>query len=298
MISFFQEINQELESQRFQLQQASRWVDQAQRDKISLHGELELRNGLFQEDHARDCQEIEELRRVCCEEASRTRQARIDEMSMHQERNPTTVSQLLTQMKESQNKVNFLSDAREFYDPESGSSSGATHVPSQTPTILSPRINPCCDSGLPRDAQNCMGTSGNFFERPPAQEGRPSTVFNSSRNLVSSSKELRPDTTETTRRRESEMKRESLNTSIPLPHFQCGDGMLNHTGGTYSHSGMTDYPRIPIREMHLGKFPDSMDFQSWKVNFKNEVCTRTADPQTTMHWIKEELRLKSQLTNL
>ena len=36
------------------------------------------------------------------------------------------------------------------------------------------------------------------------------------------------------------MKRESLNTSIPLPHFQSGDGMLNHAGGTYSHSGMID----------------------------------------------------------
>ena len=43
----FQEINQEFETQRFQLHQASRWADQAQRDKISLYEELELRNGLF-----------------------------------------------------------------------------------------------------------------------------------------------------------------------------------------------------------------------------------------------------------
>ena len=34
-----------------------------------------------------------------------------------------------------QNKVNSLSDAREFDDPESGSSSGATHVPDRTSTI-------------------------------------------------------------------------------------------------------------------------------------------------------------------
>ena len=51
----------EFVSQRLQLQQANQWVDQAQRDRISLHGELEMRNRLFQEDHARDCQEIEEL---------------------------------------------------------------------------------------------------------------------------------------------------------------------------------------------------------------------------------------------
>ena len=48
---------------------------------------MELRNRLFQEDHARDCQEIEELRGACCEETDRARQARIDELSLHQERN-------------------------------------------------------------------------------------------------------------------------------------------------------------------------------------------------------------------
>ena len=50
---------------------------------------------------------------------------------------------------------------------------------------------------------------------------------------------------------------------------------------------MMDYPRIPIAELHLGKFPDSMEFQSWKVNFRTEVCTKTADPQITVHWIKK-----------
>ena len=41
------EINQEFESQWLQLQQANQWADQAQRDKISLYGELEMRNRLF-----------------------------------------------------------------------------------------------------------------------------------------------------------------------------------------------------------------------------------------------------------
>ena len=50
---------------------------------------------------------------------------------------------------------------------------------------------------------------------------------------------------------------------------------------------MMDYPRIPISEWNLGKFPDSMEFQSWKCNFRTEVCMRTADPQVTMLWIKE-----------
>ena len=25
--------------------------------------------------------------------------------------------------------------------------------------------------------------------------------------------------------------------------------MLNHTGGTYSHNGMMDYPRLPISKL-------------------------------------------------
>ena len=40
------ETHQELESQRLQLQQANQWADQAQRDQISLHGDLELRSKL------------------------------------------------------------------------------------------------------------------------------------------------------------------------------------------------------------------------------------------------------------
>ena len=63
--------------------------------------------------------------------------------------------------------------------------------------------------------------------------------------------------------------------------------MLKHTGGTSSHSGMMDHPRIQITEMHHGRFTDSIEFQSWKVNFKTQVCTRTADPQITVNWIKE-----------
>ena len=53
----------------------------------------------------------------------------------------------MVQIQDLQKKVNSLSDAREFYDPESRSSSGATHVPDQTSTILSSRTLPRCDSG-------------------------------------------------------------------------------------------------------------------------------------------------------
>ena len=59
---------------------------------------------------------------------------------------------------------------------------------------------------------------------------------------------------------------------IRVPRFQRGAGVYDHTGGTYSQCGVVDCPRFPISELHLGNFPDSMEFQSWKVNFKPEVC--------------------------
>ena len=124
-------------------------TSQAQRENIKLCGKLKMRSILFQESRARNCQEIEELRRICCEETNRPRQLRIDELSVQQERNPSTVSQLLTQIQDWQNKVNSLTDAREFYDPETASSSAASHFPNQSLNISSPTGVLCRDSGWP-----------------------------------------------------------------------------------------------------------------------------------------------------
>ena len=176
---------------------------------------MELRSRLFQEIYARDCREIEELRRISCEEIAQTRKARSEELSLQQRRNPTnptTVSQMMAQIQDLQNKVNSLSDAREFFDPESGSSSGATHVPDQDSALLSSRTLPRGDSGLPRNTQNCTGILGRVFERPPAQEGQSSTILNNSKNLASSSQDVRPD-------------RRSLNTPIQPSHFQSSSGI-------------------------------------------------------------------------
>ena len=119
-------------------------MGRSQSDKICLYGELELRSRLFQENHAKDCQEIEELRSICCEEADRARQARSDELSVQRETIPAAVSQMMAQTRELQNKVNSLSDAGELYDTDPGSSSGATHVLDQTSTIPSSRTKPRC----------------------------------------------------------------------------------------------------------------------------------------------------------
>ena len=90
---------------------------------------------LFHEDFAKDCQKNQESRRICCNETDHARQARLEELSMQQQRNLTIVFQMMAQIRNLQNKENSLSDAREFYDPELGSSSGATHVPDQASSI-------------------------------------------------------------------------------------------------------------------------------------------------------------------
>ena len=85
--------------------------DQAQREKSWLCEELDMRNLAFQEDLARDCQEIEELRRICCAEADRARQLKYDELSMRQKENLSTLNQLMAQIQELQDKVKSLNDA-------------------------------------------------------------------------------------------------------------------------------------------------------------------------------------------
>ena len=64
------ESQRELGSQRQQLVMANHWADQAQRERIHLCSELEMRRHLHQESEARNCQEIEELKRRCCQEVN------------------------------------------------------------------------------------------------------------------------------------------------------------------------------------------------------------------------------------
>ena len=212
-----------------------------------------MRNRLYQESHIRPCQEIQESRRICCEETDRARQARIDELSVHQKRNPTTVSQLLTRIWELQNKVNSLSDATEFHDPETASSSGARHVPSQPSTIPSPRTTPCCDSGLPHDTRNIVGTSGNVFDSLLAREGPSSAFFVDPENLTSSSCGLRSGNTGNTMRHGEGLRREPQCPTKPTSRFTRNYDLCR-ARGNYSQNCVST-----ISELHFGKFPNSGD---------------------------------------
>ena len=286
----FQEIDQEFESQRFQLHQANRWADQAQRDKkkISLYGdwnwEMDSSKKIMQEiakklknweefaakNHIE--QDKQELRNCLCFKRG----------------NPTTVSQLLTQIRELQNKINSLSDARENNDPETGSSSGATHVPdqdpyySESPNLAALRIwiaawytklYGCYKKHI--WTTNCSRTTILYNLRQFKEFGI----------LLSGIETLILPKLQGEER--GDMKRESLNTSIASLHFQSRSGMLNHTGGTYSHKRVMDYPGFPISELNLGKFPDCgiSKLESQLPDWGLSKNSRSSDHH--MRWIKE-----------
>ena len=175
-----------------------------------------MRNRLFQERRARNCQDIEELRRICCEETDRARQLRIDELSVQQERSPSTVSQLLTQIQDLHNKMRSLADARELCDPDTACSSGASHVPIQPLNIPSPRNTLSRESGPPRDTRKSMSPLRIVFESVPAQEGPSSALFENSQNFASSSCGL---TSGNTMEQGRGVRQDLHNSSIPTNFF-------------------------------------------------------------------------------
>ena len=96
------------------------------------------------------------------------------------------------------------------------------------------------------------------------------------------------------------LRRGGIEKRIPLPYFQerartyglddrnCLMSMTNHAAGigTCTQSGMK-ISSYPSSEMHLVKFPDHTEFQSWIVNFRTEVCSMAKKPMLALQWIKE-----------
>ena len=109
-----------------QLQQANQWADQAPRRQ----NKLVWRIGNEEQTLLRKFSERLPRKRRIAENLLRSKQIERDKQELMscpciKKGIPTTVSQLLTQVQDLQNKVNSLSDVREFYDCELGSSSGA-----------------------------------------------------------------------------------------------------------------------------------------------------------------------------
>ena len=142
---------------------------------------------------------------------------RIDEHSLQQKENP--VNQLVSQIQDLQDKVNSMNDEKEFYDPETATSSGTSHVPSQPSRIPSPTGMISRYSCLPHRTRNSMGTSRNVFEDLPAPEGPSPSFFENPRHLTLSSCGLRSSNTGNTMKLGEGLRRGPQSSAIPTPRF-------------------------------------------------------------------------------
>ena len=75
-------------------------------------------NRLRYEGHVRTSQEIEELRRMCDEEANQARRLQNEDLSLRQERDPNTVSRPLKQIHQGlQDEVNYFGRSKRISRP-------------------------------------------------------------------------------------------------------------------------------------------------------------------------------------
>ena len=199
-----------------------------------------MRNRLFRESRARNCQDVEELRRFCSLEAEKARQSRIEELSLNHEMSPSVVNQLISEIQKLQNKANSLTDGREFHDPEGSSSSGASHVLTRPLTIPTRSEKPSREPTMPNDTRNAMGISGNVFESLPAREGQSLPRFENSRNLAWSFCEMKQDTRIV--EQDSRMRGDAWSSTILNPSQEGVQGPLLHTGRTYNQNGVMNCP--------------------------------------------------------
>ena len=198
---------------------------------------------------------------------------------------------LRDQVRRLQERLEFIEDSRIVQDPDSPSSYGSTHISHQAHITSSSR-KPNREPRTPRIARADVSISGDASDCQPARCD-PDELHNNSNNVATSSVNLR---------REGIEKRgnEEPLQSIPQLCFQvkartygldgrsCLTSMTNHAAGigTCTQSDMT-IPSYPSSPMHLGKFPELTEFESWNVSFQIEVCSKAKNPMLALQWIKE-----------
>ena len=190
-----------------------------------------MKNHLHQECYARSCQEIEELKRRCYKEENEvTRQKKLNEYSVQHDQESQTVSLLRDQIRKLQERLDFIEDSKIFQDPDLRSSFGSAHVSHQA-LVTSSSKKPSRDSRMQRNTREAMSIPGNVFDCQSARRV-PEELHDDSRNLA---------TPLGIQRREGFEKSGSEESLQPIP--------------------------LPCFSVHLGKFPDHTEFQSWIVNF-------------------------------
>ena len=117
-------------------------------------------------------------------------------------------------------------------------------------------------------------------------------LHNDSRNLATSSAILRSEGIEKSGRRTIAINTFTLlfgtSKGKSLDDRYCVMSMTYHAAGvgTCTRSDMT-IPGYLSSEMHLKKFSDQTEFQSWVVNFRAEICAKAKNLALALQWIKE-----------
>ena len=151
---------------------------------------------------------------------------------------------------------------------------------------------------MQRHTRKDMSIPGSVFDCQPCRRV-PEEFFNDSRSLAASSGIQRREGIEIRGSEEPLQK-------IPLPCFSgqakekslddrnCLKSVAHHAAGigTCTQSGVIN-PSHPSSELHLGKFSDHTEFQSWIVNFRTEGCSKAKNPTRALQWIKEVEAAKS-----
>ena len=239
-----------------------------------------MKNCLHRECYARSCQEIEEVKRRCYQEENAVRRQKLEEFLAQHDHESRTVSLLQDQVRRLQERSEFIEDSKIFQDPDSPSSFDSAHVLHQA-LITSSSRKPSRESRMQRTTREDMRIPGNVFDCQPARRD-PDDLHNNPSNLATSPGVLRREGIE------KSGSEEPLQ-SILLPCFQERARQKKSRLWKLSYV----YDKLPFcgywdlysewhasSEMHLVKFPDHKEFQSWIVNFPTEVCWKAKHPTT------------------
>ena len=149
------------------------------------------------------------------------------------------------------------------------------------------------DSGMPCDTRNTTDTSGNVLERQPARGGPSSALFDNSKNVASSSCGLRPGTTGNIMHGTWWMRGETRAEEFVNANSTFQSRYWNFEPFCIILMELVlrmvwwITQEFRIRNCILENSRTQRNFKDGKSTSKTEVCSKSADPHLTMHWIKE-----------
>ena len=150
------ELQQQVQAQRLELQDAQHGYVQSRREQVRLQEELSMKEKVLRDGRIRSMHEMGEMKRA--------QELQVDEVSVQKFReNHETIQQLTAQLQEMQDQMNSMNDSGEFQDAESNFGERLSHVSSQPAIISSSRFMLSRDKRLPLNPWNSHGLQENVF---------------------------------------------------------------------------------------------------------------------------------------